>query len=49
MIITNWNLIKFTMRNNYIIEDAGICIDYLDLLSIYNKDLRRPKYILPKD
>lgn len=48
-INTHWNSIKIAIRNNYIVEDAGTWLDYLDLLSFFNKDLRSPKYLFPKD
>src|SRR5690606_10309383 len=37
------------LRNNYYITDGGIYLDYLQLLSFFNKDLRSPKYVCPSD
>lgn len=48
-INNHWNSIKIAMRNNYIVEDAGIWLDYLDLLYYFDKDLRSPKYLFPTD
>jgi hypothetical protein len=45
----HWPSIKIAMRNKYKIEDAGMWLDYLDLLNLFGKDLRSPKYICPKD
>lgn len=42
-----WNALKICNRNGYLIKDAKMWIDYLDLLSHFNKDLRSPKYICP--
>lgn len=49
VVAKHWNSIKIAMRNKYIIEDAGIWFDYLDLLEYFGKDLRSPKYLFPKD
>jgi hypothetical protein len=37
------------MRNNYIIKDAKIWTDYLDLLSYFKKDLSNAHFVCPKD
>lgn len=42
-----WNALKICNRNGYIIKDAKIWIDYIDLLNHFNKDLRSPKYVCP--
>ena len=44
-----WNSIKICIRNNYIINDAKLWIDYIDLLLYYGRDTRNPKYICPID
>lgn len=44
-----WNSIKICLRNKYIVKDASMYIDYLDLLRYFNKDLRNAKYVCPKD
>lgn len=36
-------------RNNYIIKDASIWTDYIDLLSYFGKDLRNAHYVCPKN
>lgn len=36
-------------RNGYIIKDASIWEDYIDLLSYFDKDLRNAHYVCPKD
>ena len=43
----HWPSIKIALRNKYTIEDAGMWLDYLDLLSFFRKDLHSPKYICP--
>lgn len=44
-----WQSIKICMRNNYIVKDAKIWFDYLDLLRYFKKDLHSAHYICPKD
>lgn len=48
-IDNNWNSIKICIRNNYIIPDASMYIDYLDQLRFFEKDLLSPKYICPSE
>lgn len=48
-IFNYWPSIKIAIRNNYIVDDASTWLDYLDLLGHFNKDLRSPKYLCPKD
>lgn len=45
----NWPSIKICFRNNYIVKDASMWFDYLDLLQRYHKDLRNAHYVCPKD
>ncbi|WCM42431.1 PcfJ domain-containing protein [Flavobacterium sp. CBA20B-1] len=49
LIATYWASIKIAMRNNYVVADASLWLDYLDLLSYFLKDLRSPKYLFPID
>jgi hypothetical protein len=44
-----WSSIRICIRNNYIIKDASMWIDYLNVLSFYRKDLRSPHYVCPQD
>lgn len=44
-----WPSIKIALRNKYTIKDAGIWLDYLELLSFYGKDLRNAFYVCPKN
>ena len=44
-IVANWNSILTCIKNNYIVKDASMFIDYLFLLEYFKKDLRSPKYI----
>lgn len=44
-----WPAIKICMRNNYIVKDAQLWIDYLKMLQYFNRDLRNAKYICPAD
>ncbi len=48
-IATYWNAIRIATRSKYIVEDAGIWCDYIDLLRYFNKDTNNPKYICPAD
>ena len=40
---------KICIRNNYIVEDADMWIDYLDLLQYFHKDTRNAHYVCPSD
>jgi hypothetical protein len=44
-----WDSIKICMRNKHIVKDAELFIDYLELLNFFQKDLRSPKYLFPKN
>jgi DNA-directed RNA polymerase subunit RPC12/RpoP len=44
-----WPAIKICIRNKYIVKDAKMWIDYIDLLSYFNKDLHNSHYVCPKD
>ena len=48
-INNHWSSIKIALRNKYKINDAGMWLDYLDLLLFFGRDLRSPKYICPTD
>lgn len=48
-ISRHWASIKICMRNNYIVNDAGMWFDYIDLLTYFNHDLRNAHYVCPKD
>lgn len=42
-----WNSIKICIRNGYRIKNAVTWVDYLDLLSGFNKDLLSSHYVCP--
>lgn len=44
-----WESIKICLRNKYKVKDAGLWMDYMDLLHYFNKDRRNAKYVCPKD
>lgn len=44
-----WSSIKICIRNKYIVKDARMWFDYLDMLNYFNKDLHSPHYVCPKD
>jgi len=44
-----WPSIKICIRNNYIVKDTSLWIDYIDLLTFFNKDTSNSKYVCPKD
>lgn len=44
-----WNAIRIATRNGYMVEDAGIWCDYIDLLRYFGKDTHSPKYVCPAD
>lgn len=39
--------VKICIRNKYIVKDYGMWLDYMALLSYFNKDLRNSKYVCP--
>lgn len=41
--------IKICIRNGYIIPDASIWEDYIDLLVHFGKDIHNPKYVCPSN
>lgn len=44
-----WSSIKIALRNRYKISDGSMWLDYLELLEFFNKDIKSPKYICPRD
>lgn len=44
-----WYPIRICIRNNYIVKDASLWCDYINLLSYFEKDLCSPKYTCPAD
>lgn len=44
-----WPSIKICIRNNYIVEDAQIWLDYIDLLLLEGKDVRNAHYACPEN
>jgi hypothetical protein len=41
--------IRICIRNNYIVGDASVWHDYIDLLRFFGKDLHNAKYVCPAD
>lgn len=48
-ISTYWDAIRIATRNGYMVSDAGIWCDYIDLLRYFGKDTHSPKYVCPAD
>lgn len=48
-IASYWNSIRIATRNGYMVGDAGIWCDYIDLLRYFGKDTNSPKYVCPAD
>lgn len=44
-----WSSIRIAIRNGYIIKDASMWIDYMQLLQWFKKDIRNAKYVCPPD
>lgn len=40
-----WPLIKICIRNNYVIKDASMWYDHIELLQYFHYDIHNPKYI----
>lgn len=49
IINRHWPSIKICMRKRYKVKDAGMWIDYLDLLWYFRKDLRNSHYVCPQN
>ena len=45
----HWSALKICMKNDYQIKDAGDWMDYIDLLSYFEKDTNSPRWICPSD
>lgn len=43
------SLVKICNRRKYIIKDASMWFDYIDLLDYFHRDTHNPHYICPKD
>ena len=48
-ISTYWNAIRIATRNGYMVGDAGIWCDYIDLLRFFGKDLHNAHFVCPAD
>lgn len=48
-ITRHWPSIKICLRNKYKVKDAGMWMDYLDLLRYFNRDIRNAKFVCPKN
>lgn len=44
-----WASIKICLRNNYIVKDASMWFDYIELLQYFQKDTHNSFYVCPKD
>jgi DNA-directed RNA polymerase subunit RPC12/RpoP len=44
-----WASIRICIRNGYIVDDASLWSDYIDLLRFFRKDLHNAKYVCPAD
>jgi hypothetical protein len=44
-----WASIRICIRNGYIVDDASLWRDYIDLLHFFGKDLHNAKYVCPAD
>lgn len=47
MVDKYWNSIKICIRNSYIVTDASVWCDYIDLLKYFEKDIFNAKYACP--
>lgn len=48
-IYRHWSSVKICIRNKYVVKDASMWLDYLDLLQWFNKDLHNAKYVCPSN
>ena len=44
-----WPSIRICFRNNYIVHDANVWCDYIEMLKYLGKDTRNAKYVCPMD
>lgn len=44
-----WDSVKICIRNGYIIKDATMWCDYIDLLKHFHKDTQNAKFVCPAD
>jgi hypothetical protein len=44
-----WTSIKICFRNSYIIKDASMWFDYLELLEYFGKDVKNAHYVCPEN
>lgn len=44
-----WASIRICIRNGYMVDDASLWRDYIDLLRFFRKDLHNAKYVCPAD
>lgn len=44
-----WASIKICIRNKYVVKDASLWCDFVDLLRFFGKDTLNAKYVCPKD
>lgn len=42
-----WSAVKICIRNKYMVKDAQMWVDYVDLLLHFNKDIHNAKYVCP--
>ncbi|WP_071145772.1 PcfJ domain-containing protein [Bacteroides ihuae] len=47
--INCWPSVRICLRNNYIVKDASMWIDYILMLTNLGKDVRNAKYACPSD
>ena len=48
-VVQYWDSIKIALRHRYKPHSVGDYLDYLRYLDIYDKDMRSPKYVCPRD
>jgi len=44
-----WPSVKICIRNKYIVKDASMWADYIELLKYFRKDVRNAAYVCPAD
>lgn len=45
----HWISVKICLRKGYIVKDASLWFDYLDLLLYFGKDIHNSKYVCPEN
>ena len=49
IVSTYWPSVRICIRNNYLVNNPSLWVDYLRMLAFSDKDLNNAKYVCPED